>query len=595
MSSFRFAIVVLTLCYKVIMYVTRVPNRGSPPAVLLRESYREDGQVKTRTLANLSRWPEHKVANLQRALKGLPAARDLSGALEITRSLPHGQVAAVLGTARRLGIEELIDAAPCRRRDLVTAMLAAQVIAPESKLATARGLRGETATSSLGAVLGVSGADEDDLYAAMDWVLERKDAIEQALAARHLANGTLVLYDVSSAALEGRTCPLGAIGHARDGVKGRLQIVYGLLCCPAGMPIAVEVFDGNTADPKTLAAQISKLKTRFGLSSIALVGDRGMLTSARIESELRPAQLDWISALRAPQINALVEARALQLSLFDEQNLVEITHPDYPGERLVCCHNPALADDRARTRNELLDATEKELDKIAAATRREKRPLRGRDNIALRVGKVRDHYKMAKHFDIEITDEAFTFSRKQEKIAAEAALDGIYVLRTSLSEQALQRDDVVLRYKNLADVERFFRTLNSELDVRPIRHRLADRVRAHMFLRMLSYYISWHMKQDLAPILFHDNDKPAAAAKRADPVAAAQRSDAALAKAARKRTNDDYPVHSFTSLLADLATICANQIQPTDDMPAFTMITTPTPLQHRAFELLGVSHRHGYM
>ena len=320
-----------------------------------------------------------------------------------------------------------------------------------------------------------------------------------------------------------------------------------------------------------------------------------MLTSARIESELRPAQLDWISALRAPQINALVEARALQLSLFDEQNLVEITHPDYPGERLVCCHNPALADDRARTRNELLDATEKELDKIAAATRREKRPLRGRDKIALRVGKVRDHYKMAKHFDIEITDEAFTFSRKQEKIAAEAALDGIYVLRTSLSEQALQRDDVVLRYKNLADVERFFRTLNSELDVRPIRHRLADRVRAHMFLRMLSYYISWHMKQDLAPILFHDNDKPAAAAKRADPVAAAQRSDAALAKAARKRTNDDYPVHSFTSLLADLATICANQIQPTDDMPAFTMITTPTPLQHRAFELLGVSHRHGYM
>ena len=575
------------------MYVTRVPNRGSPPAVLLRESYREDGKVKTRTLANLSRWPEHKVERLQRALKGLPAARDLSEAFEITRSLPHGHVAAVLGTARRLGIEELIDPAPSRRRDLVTAMLAAQVIAPQSKLATARGLRAETATSSLGAVLALSGADEDDLYAAMDWVLARKEDIEQALAARHLTNGTLVLYDVSSAAFEGRTCPLGAIGHARDGVKGRLQIVYGLLCSAAGVPIAIEVFDGNTADPKTLGRQIAKLKTRFGLSRVCLVGDRGMRTSARIETELRPAQLDWISALRAPQINALVEGGALQLSLFDEQNLVEITHPDYPGERLVCCHNPALAEDRARTRDELLDATEKELDTIAAATRREKRPLRGRDKIALRVGRVSNHYKMAKHFTIEITDEAFTFSRKQDNIAAEAALDGIYVLRTSRPEQTLQRDDVVLRYKDLADVERFFRTLNTELDVRPIRHRLADRVRAHMFLRMLSYYISWHMKQHLAPILFHDNDKPAAAAKRADPVAAAQRSNTALAKASRKRTNDDYPVHSFTSLLADLATICTNQIQPTDDMPAFTMITTPTPLQHRAFELLGVSHRHG--
>ena len=471
-------------------------------------------------------------------------------------------------------------------------MLAAQVIAPGSKLATARGLRAETATSSLGQVLGVAGCDEDDLYAAMDWVLARKDAIENALAARHLANGTLVLYDVSSAAFEGRTCPLGAIGHARDGVKGRLQIVYGLLCSPTGVPVAIEVFEGNTADPKTLTAQIDKLKTRFGLSRIALVGDRGMLTSARIRDELRPAQLDWISALRADQIKALVNDGALQLSLFDEQNLFEITHPDYPGERLVCCHNPALADERARKRDELLAATENELQTIAAATRRQRRPLRGQDKIALRVGKVRNKFKMAKHFDLDITDEAFTFTRNQDSIAAEAALDGIYVLRTSLPEHALHRDDVVLRYKDLADVERFFRTLNTELDVRPIRHRLADRVRAHMFLRMLSYYISWHMKQALAPILFTDNDKPAAAAKRADPVAAAQRSDEALTKAARKRTHDDYPVHSFTSLLADLATICANHIQPTNDLPAFTMLTTPTPLQRRALELLGVSHRH---
>ncbi|WP_082147708.1 IS1634 family transposase [Mycobacterium nebraskense] len=595
MSSSQLAVVAPVSWYKVIMYVTRVPNRGSPPAVLLRESYREDGKVRTRTLANLSRWPEHKVEKLQRALKGLPAACDLGEAFEITRSLPHGHVAAVLGTARALGMEELIDPACSRRRDLVTAMLVAQVIDPGSKLATARGLRTETATSSLGTVLGVDGCDEDDLYAAMDWVLKRKDAIETDLAARHLTNGTLVLYDVSSAAFEGRTCPLGAIGHARDGVKGRLQIVYGLLCSTAGVPVAIEVFDGKTADPKTLSAQIAKLKNRFGLTRVCLIGDRGMLTSARIRDELRPAHLDWITALRAPQIKALVEADALQLSLFDQQDLIEISSPDYPGERLVCCHNPALAAERGRKRQDLLAATEKQLAPIAAATTRARRPLRGRDKIALRVGKVINHYKMAKHFHTEITDEAFRFARNHEAIAAEAALDGIYVLRTSLPADTLHHDDVVLRYKGLEDVERFFRGLNTELDVRPIRHRLADRVRAHMFLRMLSYYISWHIKQALAPILFQDNDKPGAAAKRTNPVAAAQRSDTALAKAARKHTADDTPVHSFTSLLTDLATLCANHIQPSDDMPAFTKLTTPTPLQRRAFELLGVTHRLGYM
>jgi transposase len=577
------------------MYVARVPNRGSPPAILLRESYREGGKVKNRTLANLSRWPEHKVDALSRALKGLPPARDLAGAFEITRSLPHGHVAAVLGTARRLGIEELIDPTPSRTRDLVVAMLIAQVIDPGSKLAFARGLRTQTATSSLGQVLGVAGCDEDDLYAAMDWLLARKDSIESSLAARYLVHGTLVLYDVSSAAFEGRTCPLGAIGHPRDGVKGRLQIVYGLLCTTAGIPIAIEVFKGNTGDPNTLAAQISKLKQRFGLSRVCLVGDRGMLTNARIRDEVRPAQLDWISALRAPQIKALVEDGALQLSLFDEQDLFEISSPQFPGERLVCCHNPVLAEQRTRKRQELLAATEKELTPIAAATRRATRPLRGKDRIALRVGKVINHYKMAKHFTLEITDDSFTFTPNTEAIAAEAALDGIYVLRTSLPDHTLERDDVLARYKGLEDVERFFRTLNSELDVRPIRHRLADRVRAHMFLRMLSYYLVWHMKQALAPILFHDNDKPAAAAKRANPVAAAQRSDDALAKAARKRTTDNTPVHSFTSLLADLATVCANQIQPTDDMPAFTIITNPTPLQRRAFDLLDVPHRLGYM
>ena len=338
-------------------------------------------------------------------------------------------------------------------------MLIAQVITPGSKLAFARALRAETATSSLGTVLRVGGADEDHLYAAMDWVLARKGGIENALAARYLANGTLVLYDVSSAAFEGRSCPLGAIGHARDGVKGRLQIVYGLLCTTDGVPVAIEVFEGNTADPKTLAAQITKLKTRFGLERVCLVGDRGMLTSARIRDELRPGGLDWITALRAPQIKALVEADALQLSLFDEQNLVEISSPDYPGERLVCCRNPALAAERTRKRDELLAATATELDKIAAATRRDRRPLRGRDKIALRVGKVINKFKMAKHFTLEITDEAFTFARNHHDIAAEAALDWIYVLRTSLPDNTLPTDDVVARYKGLEDVEPFFRTL----------------------------------------------------------------------------------------------------------------------------------------
>jgi hypothetical protein len=440
------------------MYVTRVPNRGSPPAVLLRESYREHGKVKVRTLANLSRWPEHKVDRLQRALKGLPPKTGLADAFEIGRSLPHGHVAAVLGSARRLGVEELIDPASSRRRDLVTAMLVAQVIEPGSKLAFARGLRAETATSTLGEVLGLSGCDEDDLYEAMDWVLERQDDIEKALAKRHLVDGTLVLYDVSSAAFEGRCCPLGKIGHARDGVRGRLQIVYGLLCSTAGTPIAIEVFDGNTADPKTLTAQITKLKERFGLARICLVGDRGMLTNARITDELRPAELDWISALRAPQIKALVEAEALQLSLFDEQDLVEISSPDFPGERLVCCRNPALAQQRARKRQDLLAATENQLHTIAAATRRARRPLCGTEKIALRVGKVINHYKMAKHFDTEITEDSFSFVRNQDTIAAEAALDGIYVLRTSLTETTLADADVVARYKGLEDVERFFRS-----------------------------------------------------------------------------------------------------------------------------------------
>jgi len=576
------------------MYITRVPNRDSPPAVLLRESYREGGKVKNRTLANLSSWPEAKVEALSRALKGLPPA-GLEGMVEVSRSLPHGHVAAVLGTIGELGLEHLIDPAPSRHRDLVTAMITAAVIGGWSKLATARGLRAETAASSLGAVLGLGACDEDDLYAAMDWLLPRQETIEDELAGRHLRGGMLVLYDVSSAAFEGRTCPLGEIGHARDGVRGRLQIVYGVLTTAGGIPVAVEVFKGSTGDPTTVGAQVTKLKQRFGLTHVAVVGDRGMLTKARIKEDLRPAELDWITALRGPAIRALISQGAIQPTLFDETDMAEITSPDYPGERLIACYNPFLEAERSRKRAELLAATEAELAKIAAATRRARRPLRGKDAIGLAVGKVINKKKVAKHFIVDITQEGLAWRRDEQKITDEAALDGIYVIRTSLPTSALGTGAAVESYKALENVERVFRGLNTDLLIRPIRHRLEDRVRAHVLIRLLAYYVTWHMQQRLAPILFKDDDPAAGKATRPSPVAPARRSPAALAKTATKATTSGGPVHSFATLLDDLATIAANSIQPAGGLPAFTVITTPTPLQRQALELLGVSHRLGYM
>ncbi len=576
------------------MYVARVPNRQSPPAILLRESFREDGKVKNRTLANLSHWPEEKVDALGRVLKGLPPKLALEDTFEITRSLPHGHVAAVLGTLRSLAVEEMIDPTSSRQRDLVTAMIVSQVIDPSSKLACARGLGARTASSSLGEVLGVQTCDEDDLYSAMDWLYLRQDRIEEKLAERHLKGGTLVLYDVSSAAFEGKTCPLGAIGHPKDGVRGRLQIVYGLLANPEGVPVAISVFPGNTGDPKTVATQVKQLKERFSISHICLVGDRGMLTKARLRDDVIPAQLDYITALRAPEIKALVETGALQLGLFDQRDLFEIAHPDYPKERLVACRNPLLAEERTRKREALLLATEAELQKIAAACTRARQPLRGKDKIALRVGSVRNRFKMAKHFQIEIGEDSLTFSRKEAQIAAEAALDGIYVLRTSLGEEAADTLQVVSSYKSLSGVERVFRGFNTDLDIRPIRHRTEERVRTHVFLRMLSYYVSWHMENRLAPLLFRDSEHSAAEAARTSPVAPAQRSPSALQKISSKRTADCLPVHSFKSLLADLGTICLNKIKPKDPgLPSFTVITTPTAVQHRALTLLEVSPRLG--
>jgi hypothetical protein len=428
----------------------------------------------------------------------------------------------------------------------------------------------------------------------MDYLHGRQEQIQDALAARHLAGGTLVLYDVSSAAFEGRTCPLGAIGHPKDGVHGRLPIVYGLLTSKDGIPVAIEVFAGDTGDPKTVAAQVTRVKDRFGITRVVLVGDRGMLTAARLREDVRPAGLDWITALRAPQVQALVRGGDLQLTLFDVADLAEITSPEFPGERLVAGKNPFLEAERARKRESLLAATEADLAKIAAACARTRAPLRGQDKIAVRVDRVLRRRKAARHFTTEIAYDSFSCARDQDSIDAEARLDGIYVLRTSADASDLGSGEVVSSYKALAQVERAFRAFNTDLDIRPIRHRTEDRVRAHVFLRMLSYYITWHMQARLASLLFTDDDKPAASAARTSPVAPAVRSPRALAKAATKQTPADLPVHSFATLLADLATICLSTIAPADPaLPGFHLATTPTPLQRQAFELLGVSHRLG--
>jgi hypothetical protein len=571
------------------MYVTRVPNRSSPPAVLLRESFREDGKVRTRTLANLTHWPDAKVEALRRVLRGetvIAAAEHV----EIERSLPHGHVAAVLGTLRAIGLDRLLPRRPERLARLALALIVARVVEPALKLATARQLSEATAAHSLGAVLGVGEVDEDELYRALDVLGAAQPAIEKALARRHLKDGMLVLYDVTSSYLEGRCCELARFGYSRDGRPDRPQIVFGLLCAADGCPVAVEVFAGDTADPKTLAAQIDKLKKRFALKRVVLVGDRGLITSARIDEELKPAGLDWITALRAPAIQALAaEGGPLQLSLFDDHDMAEIASPDYPGERLVVCRNPLLAQERARTRADLIGATEKDLAKIRTATTRPRNPLRGEAKIALEVGAVLGRRKVAKHFRLTVTEETFDFARDEAAIAREAALDGFYVLRTSVPAKDLDAGATVLAYKSLARVERAFRSLKSiDLKVRPVHHRLAGRVRAHVFLCMLAYYVAWHMRRTLAPLLFEDHDRPAAAVSRTSPVAAAQVSPAARAKARARKTDDGEPVHSFRTLLADLATLTRNTMRLGEALP-FTALSRPTAIQQRAFHLLGIA------
>ena len=569
------------------MYIESVPNRSSPPAILLRESFRENGRVRKRTLANLSDWPTTLVEGFRTLLKGGVAVAEEG--IAIRRALPHGHAAAVLGTIRAIGLDRLLGKPTDKRlAPLTIALIASRLVSPASKLATARDLAADTACSSLGRLLQLGAVDEVELYRALDWLGARQAAIEGALA-RHLKDGALVLYDVSSSWLEGRCCELARFGYSRDGKKGKLQIVYGLLCAADGCPVAVEVFEGNTADPMTLSAQIDKLKERFGLSRVVLVGDRGMITSARIRDELRPAGLDWITALRAPQIRALVDAGAFQLSLFDERDLAEITAPDFPGERLVVCRNPLLAEERTRKREDLLHATEAALTKLADQIARGTGPT-GQDKIARGVGRIENRYKLAKLFDITVAEDGFTFGRNHARIADEARLDGFYVIRTSVEDKALAAENVVGAYKSLARVERAFRSLKTvDLHLRPIHHWLAPRVRAHVFLCMLACHVEWHMRERLKPILFDDDDPAAAARERTSIVAPAQPSPAALRKRASKLTANGGPVHSFQSLLRDLATCTLNEMTTTLDAAySFTLVATPTPIQAQAFRLLDV-------
>jgi len=559
---------------------------------LLRRTFREGGKVKHETVGNLSHLPDHIIEMIKAALRGDLALGDGGGGLEITRTLPHGHVAAVLGTLWNIGLDEILASRPSRPRTLCVAAIVARIIAPSSKLATVRGLREETLSSSLGPVLGIEDATEDELYEAMDWLADRQRRIENKLAKRHLQDGSLVLYDVTSSYYTGAHCELARFGHSRDGKKEYPQIVYGLLCNAEGCPVAVEVFEGNTGDPTTLGPQIDKVRKRFGIERVVFVGDRGMITSARIDEQMRGVEgLNWITALRAPAIASLLRKGAIQPSLFDHQDLVDITSEDYPGERLIVCRNPLLAEERARKRQELLEATEKELDKIVVATAREKRRLSGKDKIGLRVGKVINRFKVAKHFLIEVTATSFSYQRNGEKIEEEAKLDGLYAIRTSVDKGALDAEGSVRAYKDLAKVERAFRCLKTvDLKVRPIFHRLPHRVRAHVFLCMLAYYVEWHMRAALAPVLFDDDDVCAADAMRHSIVAQAQRSPSARRKAASKRTDDDFPVHSFHTLLDDLATIAKNRVQPSSVQGAeFYLTTFPTASQRRALDLLGVS------
>ncbi|MFO8073847.1 MAG: IS1634 family transposase [Polyangia bacterium] len=564
------------------MYIHTIPNRNSPPAILLRESYRENGKTKNKTITNISHWPPDRIEGLRRLLKGEKLI-SVDDAFEKVSSLQHGHVKAVLSAMERLGFAKLLASRRSRQRNIVAAMVAWRIIKPDSKLAMQRTWKDTT----LPAQLGIEGADEDDLYAAMDWLVERQERIEKKLARRHLTEGGLVMYDLSSSYFEGTKCKLAKLGHNRDGKKGKLQVNYGLLTDQRGCPVSVSVFDGNTGDPKTLLPQAEKVRTRFGVGEMVLVGDRGMISQKQIDALKETDGVAWLTALKTGAIRSLTEGGCIQLGLFDERGLFELEHPDYPGERLVACRNPELAKLRAHKRESLLAATAKELEKVRRTAGKGK--LKTAAAIGVRAGKVVNKYKVAKHFDLDIRDDAFGFAVNEASVTAEAALDGIYVVRTSVPATRMDADDVVRSYKNLSRVERAFRSLKTvDLKVRPIHHHDEERVRAHIFLCMLAYYVEWHMREALRPLLFEDEDQEAKATR--DPVAPAKRSGKALEKIATKRTEDDLEAHSFRTLIDHLGGIVRNSCKRKgdgEDAPADVIIeTTPDPIQQRAFDLI---------
>ena len=559
---------------------------------LLRRTFREDGKVKHQTLGNLSHLPPDLIETIRRRLRG--EGSEESRPWQIVRSFPHGHVLAVLGTLRSVGLESILASRSSRESSLVVAMIVARILQPASKLATARSLQEETATTSLGLELGLGQdrIDEQELYGALDWLLERQTRIENKLAGKHLSEGTLVLYDVTSSYYTGHRPGLVQFGYNRDGKRGFPQIVYGLLCNAEGCPIAIEVFAGNTSDPKTLGAQVRKVQDRFGVQRVVFVGDRGMITSRRIDEELRGVDgLDWITALRADTIRLLAEQGVIERSLFDERDLAEVVSPDFPDERLIVCRNPLLAAERARKRDELLAATERALDEIVIATKRAKSPLSGQAKIGLRIGRVLNRHKVGKHFELVISDNGFSYERKKDQIAAEAELDGIYVIRTSVKAENLTSEDTVRAYKDLSTVERAFRCMKTvDLKVRPIFHWLDDRIRAHVFLCMLAYYVEWHMREKLASLLFDDHEREAAEATRTSVVQPAPRSQTARAKDRTKETADGLPVHSFRTLMADLGTLAKNRVRMGGESSSeFYELTQPTAVQQRALDLLSVS------
>ena len=573
-----------------------IPNRQSRPTILIRKAWRENGRLKKKTLANLTQLPPHIIQGIKALFEGGVTVARPEDIFTIRRSRPHGHVAAVLGTLRSLGLVRILGRETDRMRDLAVAAIVARIVDPASRLATARALSPETASTSLGAVLGLGPVTGNEMLAMLDWLLKRQPWIEKSLANRHLGGGnTLVLYDVSSSFLEGRCCPLAAFGHNRDGKSGKQQITYGLLCAADGCPVAVEVFAGNTGDPSTVASQVARVRTRFGIDHVALVGDRGMITTARIREDLKPADLDWISALTSDDIRKLLRPAGagkpppLVPEALVPDAVAEVTGPDFPGERLMVCLNPRLREERARKREDLLRATEETLETIAAAVRSGR--LKGRQGINRRVGRDANRRKVEKHFEITVTDDAITWSRRQERIAAEGRLDGVYVIRTSLGPEAIGPEAAVVAYKSLAQVERAFRVLKtSRLEIRPVHVYSEDHVRAHVFLCVLAFYVEWHLRRRLAPLLFEDDDREGAQAQRTSPVAVARVSESAKAKADTKLTSDGLPVHSFTTLLADLATLTLNEATvPSNPDHHFPVFTQPTPLQSRAFKLLEIN------